>query len=535
MIPVVDLFAGPGGLGEGFCSLEVDGQRPFDVSLSIEMDNAAHQTLELRTFFRAFSTSNVPDDYYAHLRGEIDRKQLYARHPLEAEAAMKKAWQVELGSRSVSQSLLDTRILTATKNIDDWVLIGGPPCQAYSTAGRSRNKGKSDYVAELDSRTFLYREYLRVISRHWPAVFVMENVKGILSSKIRDQKIFEQILEDLNDPARARRPVRSNLSRRHSYRIFSMTKEVTHDLFGVPRDPATDHTFPSLDFIIECERYGIPQARHRVILVGVRDDIPFVPGLLEPSDKRVSVRNIIGDLPRLRSTLSREKDSTEAWKNALLELIAPKLLTQIARTAGEKVVLEIEKTLDGLSIPRLGAGGDVVPMSSKGPNCYNEWYSDPRLGVVCNSIARSHRRDDFQRYLYAACFAKVKKRSPRIADFPRFLRPNHKNVKVAMGTGNFADRFRVQLSDSPATTIVSHISKDGHYYIHYDPSQCRSFTVREAARLQTFPDNYLFCGNRTEQYTQVGNAVPPLIARQIAVRILEVVMANRETSIRETA
>lgn len=126
-------------------------------------------------------------------------------------------------------------------------------------------------------------------------------------------------------------------------------------------------------------------------------------------------------------------------------------------------------------------------------------------------------QEDLRRYVYAAAFAETYDHSPK--GHEQFslqgLKPNHENWE----SGKFSDRFRVQIASGPATTVTSHIAKDGHYFIHYDPKQCRSLTVREAARLQTFPDDYFFQGNRTQQYHQVGNAVPPLLAKKIAETI----------------
>lgn len=164
-----------------------------------------------------------------------------------------------------------------------------------------------------------------------------------------------------------------------------------------------------------------------------------------------------------------------------------------------------------------GRGKDRFPLSSfPAPHACPDWYADRPLRLLTNHESRSHMLPDLVRYLFVACFGQELKFSPRLADFPTCLLPRHKNVDPNnIGAAIFKDRFRVQIAHQPSMTVTSHIAKDGHAFIHPDPMQCRSLTVREAARLQTFPDSYVFLGNRTSQYTQVGNAVPPLLAYQI--------------------
>jgi len=514
-IPVIDIFAGPGGLGEGFSSLrDSHGGRRFKIALSIEKDPIAHQTLQLRSFFRQFETGAVPEDYYAYLRGEIGMDELFKRHPDAAQKASEEALCAELGQHPWSD--IDERINRAIGKSTRWVLIGGPPCQAYSLVGRSRMRKKNPQKFGRDKRHLLYREYLRIIAVHQPPVFVMENVKGMLSSKFKKDPIIRRILEDLREPEKAlpdtatfgREPVRYQL---HTLANYG-TSEETRDGIESPEQ-----------FLLRCEEHGIPQARHRVILVGIRSD---VKGNLKklPIRKRVSMWQAIKDLPEMRSRLSDRKDSPESWVDEI------RMICDCTVVPCNQFDHDLRRKLQEYSeklTARRSTGGEYVLTATKS-KWKTSWFYDPRLGGALNHSSRSHIPADLRRYFFAACFGRHRRTSPSITQFPSALLPEHKNlVNKPPDEIVFADRFRVQVAHKPATTITSHISKDGHYFIHPDPTQCRSLTVREAARLQTFPDNYYFVGPRTAQYHQVGNAVPPLIAREIARAIERLLSRGR--------
>lgn len=496
-ILVIDLFAGPGGLGEGIsATTDTDGGHPFEIGVSVEKEPSAHKTLTTRAFFRKIN--HLPsglDTYKQYVQGKITRAALFEKYPIQAKLAIEETLE---GPKALGEDneLIHGKIHEITKNHNGpKVVIGGPPCQAYSLAGRSRNAGVKSYKAEKDHRNFLYLEYLKVLSIAQPDVFVMENVRGILSAKINGKIMFPQILKDLRKPGRV-----TKIKDVPGYKIYSLVTEA--------KNPSNPQYKDSSSFLIKSENYGIPQARHRVILLGVREDLNCIPQTLNKVEPQVTVEEVLADLPPLRSGFSRQEDIQSDWERQIEG--NSKILTKLLKKKfGKKAVSSCQLSpIRGLE----RKSSKRTKIKHKIPNHLKAWYLSSSPEAILNHETRGHMTSDLLRYGYSAAFTRLNEGiSPKSRDFPVELAPEHEN----WNSGSHADRFRTQAADKPASTVTSHISKDGHYFIHYDPKQCRSLTVREAARLQTFPDNYLFEGNRTQQYVQVGNAVPPYLAKQI--------------------
>ena len=488
MIPVIDLFAGPGGLGEGFSSLRDDNDNPiFQTIMSIEKDKQAHKTLRLRSFFRKIVQANnnqIPRAYLQYMKTHDDSalkelKRKYADQWLEAESEALCA-TLEDGDDSLVRKAEERLKELGIEDGGQWVLIGGPPCQAYSLVGRSRRTHDKERL-EKDPKQTLYKCYLAFIRELKPAVFVMENVKGLLSARCEGEGIFEHICKDMREAG---------------YEVRSFVKETAEG----PRD-----------YVVEAERYGIPQMRHRVILLGVKKGCEKATGILTPSETMIVRETLVG-IPRIRSGFS---ERNKGWRYMNWSQYVNSAIGILLETPEGKKLEDVLLRVRHQAPVRLMSRNKVSGQKGR----YDAWYRG-RMGnhtVLANHESRTHLASDLDRYIFCAAYAEKNGISARISEFPRYLYPNHKNVQEAEKGEKikFDDRFRVQLWDKPSTTVTSHIAKDGHYYIHPDPAQCRSMTVREAARLQTFPDDYLFEGNRTSQYTQVGNAVPPLLAQQI--------------------
>ena len=537
-IPVIDLFAGPGGLGEGFSSVTNDyGKRIFDIKLSIEKDEHAHETLRLRSFYRQFKEDEVPEIYYSYIK-ENNRKvknklidKLHNDFPKEWNNAENEAWHYELPFELETKKRggeeytigytpeeieekhleIDQRVKESLPVGKNFLLIGGPPCQAYSLVGRARNQG----ISNSDHRVHLYKEYLRIIAKHHPAVFVMENVKGLLSAKVDGKKVFKLIKQDLTNPDSVFKELNSP-----KYKVFSFVKEP---------DDYDDDNFPiynkDKNFLIKAEEFEIPQRRHRVILLGIREDIKFDTVETLTSKPNIKLENVIGKLPYLRSGIGREIIGENEKGNHIYSKIEN--TQQNWEKAVNKSIKRLKKEFPNQDLKKVHEFPDFqgtnfydCTLNEKSNPLYKKWFKDERLKGILNHETRTHLKEDLCRYLFSTLWLKEKGDFPKLRDYPDWLLPKHKNAKG----GKFADRFRTQRPNQPATTVTSHISKDGHYFIHYDPQQCRSLTVREAARIQTFPDNYYFCGSRTHQYHQVGNAVPPYLSKQIGDIVKEILL-----------
>jgi DNA (cytosine-5)-methyltransferase 1 len=427
---VIDLFSGAGGLTEGFAREE------YNIVAHVEKEKWACETLKTRICYHYLESVGDLELYYEYLRrssGHLsidnDRQIIFDKYP-----KLKEKIEIEVINKTFGDPLED---LGATpldeiieiiqkaleyhkvKKVD--VIIGGPPCQAYSLIGRGRMRD----AAESDKRNFLFKYYKEIVKRFAPEVFIFENVPGILSA--HKGKIFEAIKEEF--------------------------AEIHYNLSSGP-----DENDPKKN-IIDASRFGVHQSRKRVILLGSKKNIkyPAFENYKEEFDS-LTTEDAIGDLPMMEPG-----DGNDFF-------------------CGEYSNLE----MGGISE-------------------YQQLMRKHSIGVL-NHKARKHLDRDLRNYARAIEKAEVGQQL-KYCEIPE-EDSTHKNKR------DFEDRFKVHRWNDIPHTIVAHISKDGHYNIH--PKQCRSLTVREAARIQSFPDNYKFEGPRTWQYVQVGNAVPPLMAQAIA-------------------
>ena len=410
MLNILDVFSGAGGLTEGFRNKSY-----FKFICHIEMDKDACASLELRNIYYYLKNGNNLSPYFEYIQGEISRETLCSMIPSDITQ--------DILNEEISKDNILSIFDFIDERLGDEVLdgiIGGPPCQTYSTVGRVKNKQKKS----TDKRIYLYKHYLDFLQRYNPRFFVFENVKGLLSFKdIDGEPLFPQIMVDFNKCG------------------YSVEYQV-----------------------INANEYGICQKRERLILVGVRNDLCikklFFSQLSLYKEKAPVLKDLLQDLPTIQAGEGADKYQGENTNEIVKKYI---------RKDGEYILTQ--------------------------------------------HSARPHNRNDLEIYK-VVLNAKLKGKTLKYIDLPQKLR-THSNLT------SFLDRFKALDYNSPSHTVVAHISKDGHYYIHPDLKQNRSITVREAARIQGFPDNFYFEHSRTAAFKQIGNAVPPVLSFKIASAILE--------------
>ncbi|HPE41419.1 MAG TPA: DNA (cytosine-5-)-methyltransferase [Bacteroidales bacterium] len=411
----IDLFSGAGGLSEGFI------RAGFNPVAHVEIDKAACNTLLTRTAYHHLKEKENLQPYLDYIQNKITRAVLYSLIPKNQKESV---INMPIGSKN-NQIIFDKiDSLKRGKSID--LIIGGPPCQAYSVVGRSRDENRM----QGDSRNYLFKEYAEFLEYYQPKYFVFENVMGLLSAKTKNGNSYLQMMLDLFE----------------------------------------DKGYYTEYKVLEAKNFGVLQNRKRVILIGKKNGKKGFYPEFEKVETNVTVSEIFVDLPELKA-------GTGNFYKTKYKSYSSNYLFQ-------------SKIRNGLDF-------------------------------TTQHIARPHTEQD--KGIYKLAVEKWENGQQRLNynDIPGKWQ-THKNKK------SFVDRFKVVAGDLPhSQTVVAHICKDGHYYIHPDKNQNRSLTPREAARLQTFPDDFYFEGvsekpSITAAFKQIGNAVPPLMAESIAYKLKEI-------------
>ena len=388
----IDLFSGCGGLSEGFYRMG------FTALAHVEINHWACETLRKRMAYYG----------YSNIEREVIEKDITS-----------------------ADILTDIDNAVAGRSVD--VIIGGPPCQAYSTAGRVRDaKGMAS-----DPRNFLFESYVKILEHFRPKFFVFENVTGLLSARVNGKPIMPSIMSALGN----------------SYKLINDPNILVHNTAD----------------------YGVPQIRKRVIIMGVRKDITT-------------------------------KEALDLYNGVVKTHWNPE--TDVVERKGLKKFVSVKDAIGDL--PSVEPGEDASTNSYDYPcnNAFLKRIGKTGIYPLMDHIARKHNALDRERFAIMInnhwSFGQLRKEMPQY---------EHEHARV------FDNSYVVQWWDLPSKTILAHIHKDGFQFIHPDGNQARSFTVREAARIQSFPDDFEFVGSRGEKYKQIGNAVPPLFAEALAKSI----------------
>ena len=401
----IDLFAGAGGLSEGFVA-----SGGFIPVAHVEMNTYASMTLRTRTCYYYLRENNRLEEYNAYQRGVITRDELFAAMP---NGMLDTIINKEISDETTDEIFDSIDGILQNANIEGVdIVIGGPPCQAYSLVGRAVDPDNM----RNDPRNFLYKQYIRFLNKYRPRMFIFENVPGILTAN--HGETFAKIIREL---------------RGAGYNV--------------------DHR------ILDAANFGVLQHRRRVIIIGWQIGLEIEYPEFEITEVQATVNDILSDLTRLER-------ATE--NNTYIADPTDYLLRSGIRTHND---------------------------------------------ILTHHICRFHNSRDLEIYRRVIEAWNEGHRRLRYTDLPEEL-CTHKNRNA------FLDRYKVLAGDIQCShTMIAHISKDGHYFIHPDITQCRSISVREAARVQSFPDNYYFEGPRAAKFVQIGNAVPPLMAKGLAQAI----------------